>query len=117
MSIPPLYNSFDENEATKCVFCYSSVDDIVLYGDKYTKKGITFHNFCLVSHHSIVSNIRFFTFHLKYLICCLCLLIYFQLFSSGLQQKNESEEDILGYLEDDVRREVKRASKLVSCYS
>lgn len=50
MSIPPLYNSFDESGADlMCVFCKKVSDDRVIFGDKYTINGITFHNFCLVS--------------------------------------------------------------------
>lgn len=49
MSIPPLYNSFDDSQEEKCVFCNSSTNDIVMYGNKYTMYGVTFHNFCLVS--------------------------------------------------------------------
>lgn len=49
MSSPPLYDSFEENASAKCVFCKQSIDDRLLYGDKYIVNGITFHNFCLVS--------------------------------------------------------------------
>lgn len=52
MSNPPLYNSFDENTSAKCVFCKQSIDDRLVYGDKYAVNGITFHNFCLVSVHT-----------------------------------------------------------------
>lgn len=41
---------------------------------------------------------------------------FFQLFASGLQQKLELNMGILGYLEADVKKEVKRASKLVRIY-
>lgn len=38
---------------------------------------------------------------------------FFQLFSSGLQQKLNDNEEILGYLKTDIDAELKRASKLV----
>lgn len=38
---------------------------------------------------------------------------YLQLFASGLQQKLEMNDGILGYLEADIKKEIKRASKLV----
>ncbi|XP_077271141.1 G2/M phase-specific E3 ubiquitin-protein ligase-like isoform X2 [Temnothorax americanus] len=85
MSIPPLYKSFEDNQEANCIFCKSSTNDVVLYGNKYTKNGITIHNFCL-------------------------------LFASGLQQKDEANVGILGYLEEDVKRELKRASKLTCFY-
>lgn len=40
--------------------------------------------------------------------------IFLQLFSSGLQQKEAESDGIMGYLKEDIRHEVKRASKLVS---
>lgn len=50
MSVPPLYNSFDDSDANlKCLFCKKSESDDVSFGNKYTYNGITFHNFCLVS--------------------------------------------------------------------
>lgn len=51
MSHPPFYNSFDENFSdAKCIFCKNTADDRIMFGDKYTINGITFHNFCLVRY-------------------------------------------------------------------
>lgn len=41
---------------------------------------------------------------------------HLQLFSSNLQQKLDDKEEILGYLKDDVKKEIKRASKLTCFY-
>lgn len=40
--------------------------------------------------------------------------IFLQLFSAGIHQKEADSNGILGYLEDDIKSELKRASKLVS---
>lgn len=48
MSIPPLYDSFEESSDAKCIFCKQNTDDAILYGNKYSIAGMTMHNFCLV---------------------------------------------------------------------
>lgn len=54
MASPPLYNSFDDVNQPKCVFCCRNNNDIVSLGDKYSYDEITFHNFCLVSGFCIL---------------------------------------------------------------
>lgn len=49
MAAPPLYNSIDDVNQPKCVFCGRNNIDIVSLGDKYTYNEITFHTFCIVS--------------------------------------------------------------------
>lgn len=41
MAAPPLYNSFDDVNQPKCVFCCRNNIDIVSLGDKYTYNEIT----------------------------------------------------------------------------
>lgn len=134
MSDPPLYDSLDETVTAavtaKCVFCKKITDDRVLFGDKYTIKGKTFHNFCLVRNfaffllkllNSFIDILLLFdmSFHVKFVVEFMDNLSFFQLFASGLQQKLNDNEEILGYLKTDIDAELKRASKLVRmlCYS
>lgn len=49
MSVPPLYDSFEESSEPKCIFCKQNTNDTVLYGNKYDFGDMTVHNFCLVS--------------------------------------------------------------------
>lgn len=44
-----LYTSFDEEIAEDCILCGQNTDDIIEYGRKITKNGITAHHFCLVT--------------------------------------------------------------------
>ncbi|WAR19117.1 G2E3-like protein [Mya arenaria] len=70
----------------ECVFCDSSTNDKNMYGKLLTRAGLTAHYFCM-------------------------------LFASGLSQNGKSEKQgVLGFLPEDIRKELKRASRLRCSY-
>lgn len=64
MSLPPLYNSFDENDKRQCFFCKDDTDDPILFGDKFIYDNLILHHFCLVSSQSIFSSLPIRNFSL-----------------------------------------------------
>lgn len=47
-------------------------------------------------------------------LCIFILVHFFQLLSSNMEQKGEDHEGILGFLPDDIGKEIKRGRRLVN---
>ena len=95
---------------SECHFLFSECVSV----DTYVNSKIV----CLKRH--IPGNIHIVQYSnsLSLAICDPILVYYIhnieQLFSSGLSQRGEDEEGILGFLEKDIKQELARGKRLVS---
>lgn len=115
------YNKYTEKNRCsmaegRCPFCKLttlSTENRDLFGQTFRKHGLTVHQYCLVLYIIPTYDISYnLLAYLRSFRCKLCILQYF---AAGLLQRGQDNEGIYGFLLADIRKEVARAKKLVSC--
>ena len=85
----------------KCILCHSLTKDTAVYGDVWESDSLQVHYYCCVS-------VFLWLFKKNR-----CNPVLFQLLGPNLVNRGESEDDVMGFLNHDIRKEERRIKNQV----